>query len=245
MRWRLRRNRSLSRLASKMEGLMINRVPFALLFVAGSILTPSLQAEVVVTSDGGVATPGLPGFKTFILTATSTVPGEYIHVVDFIGNPDNDDPATTRGFFGAMNQQQVSGMATVFDAIFFPTAVDPPPEPSLLDSHFLIRSFADSGIDIVVPAGYFQENATSLRAIYAGSFALGQSIQIAQLVIPEAAVGMIHYRGSFAIARGGTLVDTPDVVGVIGTVPEPAAAVMVGLMIATICGSAYRKRPQL
>ena len=62
---------------------MIRKAFFALMAVL--VVAASSQAGVTITSDG-VATPGLAGFKTFTLTATSDVAGEFISVIDFIGD---------------------------------------------------------------------------------------------------------------------------------------------------------------
>jgi hypothetical protein len=187
------------------------------------------RADVVVTSDSGVPTAGLPGFRTYTVSATSTVPGELIHVVDFVGNPDNNDPATARGFFGAMNQIQFGGMPTVFDTQI------PFPEQRALDSHFLVQ-----GLDFV--AAFPSESSTSLRAIYSGTGPLGQSIDIAQLVIPMAASATVHYRGTFAVTRGGTIVDTSEVLGSIVSVPEPANLLLLGLAIVALPATRRRLR---
>ena len=202
----------------------------------------SAIAEVLITHDSGVPTLNLPGFRTYTVTATSTVPGEAIHVVDFIGDPDNNNPATARGFFGPMNQVLASGMPAVFDANINPFDEIPPPEPSLHDSHFLILDAMRSGINVTIPAPFFKESTGSLRAIYAGDVALGQSIEFAQLVIPIAASATVRYRGSFAIAQGGTIVDTPDIVGSIVPVPEPASLCL--LLMGLIAGG-YRRIKRL
>lgn len=192
------------------------------------ISADSLQAEVVVTYTQS-PTSLLSGFQTILVTATSTVPGEPIHVVDFVGDPDNDNPLTARGFFGPLNQSNPLGIPTIFadsfGAIFDGERFRPK------DSHFLLHS-----IRLHAPASHSKESASFLRSIFAGESALGQSIEIAQLVVPNAAV--VKFRGSFAIARGGTIVDTPDIVGSLIAVPEPASALPV--VLAAFGLSGYR-----
>src|SRR3989304_5381315 len=85
-------------------------------FAVSMVLALAVEANaaVIVTNDGGIETPNLPGFKTFTLTAASDVPGEFIGVVDFIGDKDDANPQTARGFFGPMNHVNPAGLATVF-----------------------------------------------------------------------------------------------------------------------------------
>jgi hypothetical protein len=73
-----------------------------------------LHAAITVTSDGGINTPAFPGFKTHVLTASSD--GAPIQGFDFVGDPTAPiDPATSRGFFGPLNQLTPAGLSTLWD----------------------------------------------------------------------------------------------------------------------------------
>ena len=64
-----------------------------------------------ITVDAGIPTPGLPGFTTYTVTATVDAP---IVALDFAGDGSNN-PVTGRGFFGALNQVNPFGLATIFN----------------------------------------------------------------------------------------------------------------------------------
>jgi hypothetical protein len=91
-------------------GVMIRNLCLAVLSVL--TLTNTTFAAAILTQQG-VPTVGLPGFTTWTLTAVSTVPDEPIVAIDFAGDGSND-PATGRGFFGAMNQWNPFGLPTIF-----------------------------------------------------------------------------------------------------------------------------------
>jgi hypothetical protein len=172
------------------------------------VLAATSQAAVSLTSDAGVATPGKAGYKTFTLTATSNVAGEFISAVDFIGDPAIDDPATARGFFGMMNQSELGGPnTTVFTNLNVAL-----PEGGAQDSQFRVSSN-----DVNAPSGYFKEGNTFLRAFFAKDGGLGESFTLAQLVIPDAQVGTVNYRGAFTVAQGDIFVDLPEISGCVGT----------------------------
>lgn len=194
----------------------MNRTLKLLPFILYASVVPA-NAGVVVTHSQS-PTPGLPGFQTFIVTATSTIPGEPIHVVDFIGDPDNNDPNTARGFVGPMNQVQIGGFATEFEDFFDlgTTVIPNADELRAMDSHFLYNS----STEVVVPAGFRKESNSLLRGLFAGTAPIGQTIEFAQIVVPNGS--SVGYRGSFSHAQGGTIVDTPDVIGMLVAVPEPA-----------------------
>src|SRR5688572_16520339 len=75
--------------------------------LTGLALATASQATVTISSTS-VDTPGLTGFKTWTVTATSTDP---ITAIDFVGDG-NNDTATGRGFFGPLNQLTAAGMPT-------------------------------------------------------------------------------------------------------------------------------------
>jgi hypothetical protein len=206
----------------------------SLCLLATLFAVDSSRAAVVISSRS-VPTPELPGFTTHTVTATSTVPGELIHAVDFAGNGSND-PFNGRGFFGPMNQINPAGILTIF----------PYPDPCLVcgvigpdwrrrDSHFLAKAN-----EIVVPAGFAEEGPNILQAVWAWPQPIGQSFDFAQLVVPNSAPP-VHYRGVFAITRGGTIVDLPEVSGVI-LIPEPATGSLVVLAMLALGGFLRRTR---
>jgi hypothetical protein len=195
----------------------------------------SSRAGIVISSRS-VPTPELPGFTTHTVTATSTVPGELIHAADFAGDKSND-PATGRGFFGPMNQVNPAGMQTIFDP-FDECLVCGVigPDWRRRDSHFLAKAR-----EIVVPAGFAEESPHILQAIWAWPQPVGQSLDFAQLVVPNAVAAVVNYRGVFAVTRGGTIVDLPEISGVI-PIPEPATSSLVGLALLALVGLVRRTR---
>lgn len=177
-------------------------------------LAATSQAGVVIQKSEGVATPGLAGYKTFQLTAVSDVAGEYISAVDFIGDPDNNDPNTARGFFGAMSQRNPFSLPTIFadnNGVMVPAGFD-----AAQDSQFKVVSTT-----VNAPAGFFKEDGNSLRAFFGKDGGLGESFALAQLVIPDAQAGTVNYKGAFTVFRGGTFVDLPEISGSVGGIVVP------------------------
>jgi len=196
---------------------MIRNTFFALLTILAVAATS--QAAVIVTADAGIATPGLAGYKTYQLTATSDVPGETIQVFDFIGDPDNNDPLTARGFFGQLGQKEPFGSPTVFNNsnnLFVPAGFD-----VLQDSQFKFNSTTD----VNSPTGFFKESTSSLRALFGKDGGFGQSSTFAQLVLPDAAAGSVNYRGVFSVFRNNTIEDLPEISGVLPLIGGLAPAV--------------------
>jgi hypothetical protein len=169
----------------------------------------SSRADVTISSTN-VETPGLAGFHTFTVTATSTDP---ITAIDFVGDGGND-PATGRGFFGPLNQLTAAGMPTPFqDFNLFLT------NPAQ-DSQFSVVSG-----QVVVPAGLAEESATHLQAAWAWSSSPGNTVNFAQLVIPDAAAATVNFRGAVTALVGGVQTDFP-VSGMIGLGPVGMAPVI-------------------
>jgi PEP-CTERM motif len=130
-------------------------------------------------------TPGLPDYLTYTYTAVSTEP---IVVFDFAGNG-NSDPATGKGFFGAMNQVNPLGLSTVFadnNAAFPLVGAN-----VLQDSQFLVKT-----TDVVAAFNGF-ENANLLQGVWAWSppSSPGNTFPFAQIVAPANSPNPIHYRG--------------------------------------------------
>ncbi|QDU87406.1 hypothetical protein Pla175_07660 [Pirellulimonas nuda] len=170
---------------------------------------------VTITDDGGVDTPGLPGFRTYTLTAQST--GTRIVAFDFVG--DAMLPADF-GFFGAMNQVHPLGFDTPFkDQNGFFAAVGALPSQ---DSQFL---FVLSDLAFAIP-GLSTDSHSRLEAVLA-LLQPTSSVPFVQLVLPAGpGAGGVLYSGLVALESGDVLFVTGSV-GV--PVPEPAALVLAGL----------------
>ena len=52
---------------------------------------------------------------------------------------------------------------------------------------------------------------------------------------------VVNYRGVFAVTRGGTIVDLPEISGVI-PIPEPASGSLVALAMLALVGLVRRTR---
>jgi hypothetical protein len=145
------------------------------------------QAAVMITTSS-IDTPGLAGFQTWTVTATSD--GAPLQGFDFVGDPTAPvDPATSRGFFGPMNQVNVP-VSTVFtdsDALIPLLA---PGANAQQDSNFLFNSTA-----LLIIPGSARETANSLQAAFSTSGNFGQSVAVAELVIPVGAAATVNYRG--------------------------------------------------
>lgn len=163
----------------------------AVLGVASAILTftPAAHAAVIITSSGA-PTVGLPNYTTYTLTATTDI-GQ-IQGFDFASQP-------SFGFFGAMNQVNPAGIATIFtDAnAFFPFVGADVSQ----DSQFKFASNA-----VTVPAGFASESATSLRAVFAASAPIGASVPFVQLAIPNSS-GFFNFVGQIQTVVGGSVID--------------------------------------
>jgi hypothetical protein len=145
------------------------------------------QAAVTFTTSS-VDTPGLAGFKTWTVTANSD--GSPLQGFDFTGDPTATvDPATSRGFFGTLNQSAapVSTIWTDSDTLIPLLA---PGTNAQQDTNFL---FASSSL-LIIP-GSATESGTSLRGAFSTSADFGQSVAVAELVIPTAGAATVNYRG--------------------------------------------------
>lgn len=138
----------------------------ALIFSASVV---SARAGVFVTMTS-VPTVNLPNYTTYTLTAQSN-DGADIPGFDFASQP-------TYGFFGAMNQVNPAGLATVFtDNNAVITALGGNVSQ---DSQFKFNSSA-----VVVPGGFASESSVHLRAIFASGVPLGTSVPFAQFALPN------------------------------------------------------------
>ncbi|HEX2476823.1 MAG TPA: hypothetical protein VHK01_18865 [Lacipirellulaceae bacterium] len=194
-------------------------------------LVAPLQGAQIIFSTMSEPTPGLPGYYTWTVRAHSSHP---MQGFDFAGDGSND-PATGKGFFGAMNQVNPFGQSTVYsdnNAILnqFPT---PDPNRYKTDSQFTVRAG-----DVVVPAGFAEEGPNILQGIWAHSAPVGTSFDIAQIVAIRFTAN-VPFRGTISTLEGTTIVEN-NVSGGIFAPAEPASALVAG--IAAVGWILLRKR---
>lgn len=207
---------------------------FAIATIALFSFIDQTQAAVIITHSGGVDLPNLPGYKSYIITATSTIAGEEIHGVDFAGNGTDNDPATGKGFFGAINQVGPPLINTTFTDNNPLIPLLNPGKSSAEDSQFLI---ATAAANVAVPSGFAEEGSNILQGIWAWTSPQGQSVPFAQLVIPNG--GTVFYRGSFALATPRGIIDSPNISGII---PEPSTLTTLAVATLVSAGLIERRR---
>jgi hypothetical protein len=158
-------------------------------------------------------TPGLGGFTTYTLTATSE-PGTKLIGFNF---------AEPYGFFGAMNQVNPAGALTVF-ADDFNSMFLLNPDVIQQDSHFF-RNVSD-GLRVNPTEGPTELQA-AVNYLNPGVATATDIWYFAQLVIPNAASGVVNYQGTFTVQTNGV----NSLVSVQGSVPtpEPSSVVLAGL----------------
>lgn len=197
----------------------------ALFGVFAALAVAALSPASVIISSSGVPTPGLPGYGTFTITA-STNDGSPIQGFDFASLP-------AFGFFGPMNQVNPGGNPTIFTDVFnicffFNNC------GLNQDSHFLFQSN-----QLTIPGGFASENATSLRAVFARGTPFGTSVPFVQLVIPPfgtvQAVGQIQ-----AVPTNSSPRDNNVAFSITNPFPEPSTLGLLGLSVA--CGLGFVRR---
>ena len=164
-----------------------------LLATSAILLCATTSYATVTIETTSQPTPGLPDYLTYTYTAVSTEP---FAVFDFAGNG-NSDPATGKGFFGAMNQVNPLGLPTVFadNNAFFPTVG----ANVLQDSQFLFKTTD------VFTAFNGSENANLLQGVWAWlpSSSPGTTFPFAQIVAPANSSNPIKYRGEIVTRNNG------------------------------------------
>jgi hypothetical protein len=142
------------------------------------LAVPAVEASITISSTS-IVTPGLPGFRTHTLTATSD--GAPIQGFDFVGDPTAPvDPVTSRGIFGPLNQlSPPGGLSTVWTDIDVLLPILIPGSDARQDSKFLFNSQS-----LLIIPGSARESATSLQAAFSTTTNFGQSVPFAQIVLP-------------------------------------------------------------
>lgn len=179
------------------------------------VLAASVQAGVVINSVKGPS--AFAGHSLYTLTAVSDNEAQPILGFDFGGNPDDNDPATGLGFFGAMSQVNPANSPTIYQDNngFFAFVSRNVNE----DSQFLFAPSTDASVVPSAPAS--QEGANILQATFAFVDPKGLSVPFVQLVIPDAAAGSVSYRGDVLIGQSGAGVNARVSGSVGGDVTPP------------------------
>jgi hypothetical protein len=178
----------------------------------------SRSYAAVTVSWSIVDTPGLPGFKTATVFATSPFRPA---LFDFAGDGSND-PTTGKGFYGPLHQFSDT-IQSVFDS-WLPFL---PPHDPRHDSHFLTN-----GVSIGVNPAVYEEGPNFLQAWFIGGNRRDLTVPFAQLVIPNGEV--VVYRGTVGDLTSTVGYTMFDVSGVIAAVPEPAGLLLALTAIARL-----------
>jgi hypothetical protein len=191
------------------------RIAFSL---ASLPVAASSQADVTI-SYSGVPTPGLPGYATFTITATSTHSYLPISGFDFATQP-------SFGFFGPMNQVNPAGQPTIFnDLLCFECDLTQ-------DSHFLFQRN-----QLTIPSGFASESNTTLRAVFATYPPFGFRVPFVQLVIPPfATVQAVGYGTPGQFPHGETYI----AFSITNPFPEPSTVSL--LVVAAFTGVGFVRR---
>lgn len=172
-----------------------------------------------------VPTPGLPGYATFTLVASTNYGWEIVGF-DFASQ-------SNYGIFGPLNQVNPAGLPTIFqDAnAFFPFVGADVAQDS---------QFRFSSAEITFPAGFSSESATQLRSVFASPSSLGTSVDFVQLVLPPLAT--VNGVGTVIFNRNSVFIDGSVSFQISNPLPEPAA---VGLAMSALIGGLglVRRRP--
>jgi hypothetical protein len=173
-----------------------------------------------------IPTPQLPGFSTWTLSATSSLP-----LYDFEFSPYTGGLFPGYGFHGPMNQVNPAGVATVFkDADPFFSFVGANP---LQDSQFLVLSS-----DVTRPGGVDFESGNFLSSAFARPNFFGTHVDFAQIVKPD--ISLVTFLGRIYDGQAGPL-DFGVVSGTLGLVPEPSCFSLLGFGMAAIGFSKCRR----
>jgi len=164
-----------------------------LMCLVAILMAGSSRASVIISSQFE-PTPGLPGHRTFTLTANSDNPAQPILGFDFAGDPDDNDPATGLGIFGSLHQRNPAGLSTVYQDLnpIFPSFG----WDAKQDSQFLVNS-----ANVLSNPLASQEGPNILQAAFNFPTAQGLTVPFVQLVVPDG--GRILLRGDALVGQPG------------------------------------------
>lgn len=192
------------------------------------------RAEVVgtfgpVTIEAShVPSAGLAGFSTWTIAATSATP---LRRFDFA----TDDVIGAYGFFGPLNQLHPAGNKTTLsgDWAFVDFCFCDPAHDSNL-------GVIGSAMTLIYPRSTEVDSTTELSAAFDLTTPQSGTMTFARLVIPDAAAGIVTFRGQIGFAPAASQ-DPVTVFGQIG-VPEPASAGLIPTALLLLSLARNRRR---
>ncbi|QDU87122.1 hypothetical protein Pla175_04780 [Pirellulimonas nuda] len=178
------------------------------------------NAAVMVTGEVSDLGGGLS--QILVNIASDTGP---IATVDFSAG--GTDPSVDSGFFGPLNQVQFFSQPTVNNN--FASPVPGQYDPSL-DSRFLFNTGSGMGVNVALAE---TEGANFLKGAYNLTEAVS-SLNVARLVVPTSALGVVTYSGNVVLADLTRVEITGMLPGGSTDIPEPSTLALAGLAIAGV-----------
>lgn len=182
------------------QGTIFGAVRSAVSVIAAVVLMASPALAGVLNIYGSAApTVDLPGYTTFTLSVETDVAD--IQGFDFLGGEAVGD----YGFFGAMNQLNPNGVATIFND--FNGAMPLVGRNSAQDSQFMLSS---SDLLSIRPS----ESASQLRGAFATFRPIGKAFSFAQIVVPDG--DTVSFRGVLGYDSQRTDLGLQEIAGQVG-----------------------------